>query len=143
MLNLGHSLSATSLLGLSFVISAGACSDGAPGEDGDEPIASAEMKIVSCPETAPIIFCSAITVPADASCHGFGALPITKTCNIAGPLTCVQGLFLGDVPSIPQSAPPGPYSLGVTTQVPVTCTGSGGVQASCKEAVTVVDLTPP
>jgi hypothetical protein len=144
--NLRRSLSVISLLGLPFVVNAGACSSDPAREEGEEAIAPAQLKLTAsfapCPDTTPVVHCGSITVPADASCHGFGALPISQTCNLMGPLTCLQGLQAGDVPSIPQSAPPGPYPLGKTTAVPVTCTASG-VQASCKESVTVVDVTSP
>ncbi|MFS8071961.1 MAG: HYR domain-containing protein [Byssovorax sp.] len=127
------------------MVSAGACSSETSGEESAPGAAgAADQELVQfCPGTVPLIYCNSITVPADASCQGYGALLVTQTCNLPGPVTCLQGLHLGDVPSIPQAAPPGPYPLGKTTGVPVTCTGAGGVQASCKEAVTVVDVTCP
>ena len=144
--NVRHRISAFSWLGLLVLVSAGACSSQTSREEEEEAgeaVAEAVDSINQiCPGTIPLIYCGSITVPADASCHGYGALSVTKTCNLAGPLTCLQGLHLGDVPSIPQSAPPGPYPLGKTPGIPVTCTGPLA-QASCKEAVTVVDLTAP
>jgi hypothetical protein len=145
--NLRHSFSTISLLALYIPLFAGACSSANSVEEpGQEAIASAEMALGSptqlCPSTAPLIYCGSVTVPADANCQGFAALPITQMCNITGSLTCLQGLKAGDVPSMPLDSPPGPYPLGDTMSVPLAGTAPG-VQVSCKEMVRVVDVTKP